>query len=262
MSGQFDMVQISDISVGYGNYDSLSLARSVRDHYGLRALILEPDQWDKPLRSEIDGIGIRRLYTSTPFRSLTGRVEFILKAAAEINRIRPKVLIVRCSWNVPVLLKLARRPRLTIYHSTESTLYYGDSDPAINRSVAHLIDLVVFPEENRAARDVGRCGFRHLPIAIAYNSPISLKDALRAESMATRNGRIMYSGALDRHATYVDYYTRQEMRAMPIDLYGYIGGSDAAGTRALLDSLQGNLSYKGYMRLGNSKPRDRNTLIV
>ena len=74
MGDRFDIVQISDISVGYGNYDSLALIRSVRDHYGLKALILEPDQPDKPLCGEIDGIQVQRLYTSTHFRSMTGRV--------------------------------------------------------------------------------------------------------------------------------------------------------------------------------------------
>jgi len=247
MPESFDIVQISDISVGYGNYDSLAMVRSVRDLYGLRALILEPDQMDKPLCPEVDGIRVQRLSTSTPFRSLTGRIEFIAKAAEAINRIRPRVLIVRCSWNVPVLLKLRSRPQLTIYHSTESTLYYGEADPAINAAIAPLIDVVVFPEENRAARDIQRCGFHRVPTAIAYNAATPLAEAVAVDGVRPRNGRILYSGALDRNATYIDYYARPEMREIPVDLFGYVGGSDSAGTTSVLRSLDGRLCYKGYV---------------
>jgi glycosyltransferase involved in cell wall biosynthesis len=241
------IVQIADISVGYGNYDSISLVRSVRDHYRLPAVILEPDQWDKPIREDVDGMKPRRIPLSSQFRTNTGRVEFILKAAAQINAMRPRILIVRCSWNIPVLLKLNYRPSLVIYHSTESTLYYGPRDPAINRLAAPLIDVVVYPEENRAIRDVQRCGFRKLPVAIAYNCPIPRADAERVVPPASRNGRILYSGALDRHATYTDYYAEPAARSLPIDVYGYIAGWDADRTRTILESVQGNVRYKGFV---------------
>ena len=201
MGPEGGIVQITDISVGYGNYDSISLVRSVRDHYKLPAVILEPDQWDKPIREDIDGMKPRRIALSTQFRTNTGRVEFIIKAAAEINALRPRILIVRCSWNIPVLLKLNYKPSLVIYHSTESTLYYGKRDPAINRIAAPLIDIIVYPEQNRAVRDVERCGFHQIPVAIAYNCPIPRAEAEQATPPATRNGRIFYSGALDRRAT-------------------------------------------------------------
>ena len=250
MDKKYEIVQITDISVGYGNYDSLSLVRSVRDHYGMEALILEPDQWDKPLRSEVFGMDVKRLPTSSQLRSITGRIEFILKAAELVNEIRPKILIVRCSWNIPILLKLKQKPPLVIYHSTESTLYYGDADPAINRLARPMIDIVVFPEENRAIRDMERCGFRSLPVAIAYNCPIPRSEALGVQAASPRNGRVMYAGALDRNATFVDYYAHEQMRALPIDLYGYVGGSDVAGTTAVLESLEGNVCYKGYVDTG------------
>jgi hypothetical protein len=243
------IVQITDISVGYGNYDSISLVRSVRDHYKLPAVILEPDQWDKPIREDIDGMKPRRIALSTQFRTNTGRVEFIVKAAAEINALRPRILIVRCSWNIPVLLKLNYRPSLVIYHSTESTLYYGKRDPAINRVAAPLIDLVVYPEQNRAVRDVRRCGFHHLPIAIAYNCPIPRAEAEQVAPPATRNGRVFYSGALDRRATYTDYYSEPSVQDLPIDVYGYIAGSDAERTRMSLESLQGNIRYMGFVEV-------------
>ena len=244
---KFDIVQISDISVGYGNYDSLSLVSSVQNHYKLPALIIEPDQWGKPLQSEVMGVKVKRVPTSVQFRSFAGRVEFILKAAELVNAIRPKILIIRCSWNVPVLLKLKRKPPLVIYHATESTLYYGTGDPPINRLVAPMIDIVVFPEENRAARDIERCGFQRIPMAIAYNSPIPRAKAMEVQSVSPRNGRVMYAGALDRFATYTDYYSHEKMREFPIDIYGYIGGSDPEGTKAGLQSLRGNLAYKGFV---------------
>jgi hypothetical protein len=241
------IVQIADISVGYGNYDSISLVRSVRDHYQLPAIILEPDQWDKPIREDIDGMQPRRIPLSTQFRTSTGRVEFILKAAAQINALRPRILIIRCSWNIPVLLKLNYRPSLVIYHSTESTSYYGARDPAINRLAAPLIDLVVYPEENRAVRDIERCGFRKLPVAIAYNCPIPRAEAERVSPPASRNGRVLYAGALDRNATYTDYYAEPKAQDLPIDIYGYVAGWDADRTRSILESLQGCVRYMGFV---------------
>src|SRR5262245_51252508 len=106
------IIQVSDISVGYGNYDSLRMVESVRDFYQLPALILEPDQWDKPVLPAINGLDVRRISTSTYFRSPTGRIEFVLKCAEIINQIRPKILIIRCSWNIPILLKLKWKPSL------------------------------------------------------------------------------------------------------------------------------------------------------
>ena len=264
MGDRFDIVQVADISVGYGNYDSLSLISSLQRQYNMSALILEPDQWDKPLHTDTAGIAIRRLPTTSHFRSATGRVEFIIKAAEEINKIRPAILIIRCSWNIPVLLKLKRKPKLVVYHATESTLYYGDADPAYNRLAAPWIDLIVFPEENRAMRDVERCGFKQIPIAIAYNCPIP-RDTAAAMESAPRNGRVLYSGALDRKATYIDYYAHESMRPLPIDIYGYIGGSDAAGTKHVLESLSGNIRYKGYVdtkELESARPHYAYSLTI
>jgi|SRR5579862_6271368 len=241
------IVQVSDISVGYGNYDSLSMITSVAELYGLPGLILEPDQPDKPMQAQVNGIQVQRLWTSTFFRSKAGRVEFVSKAAKLLNEMQPKVLIIRCSWSIPVLLKLKKKPPLVIYHATESTLYYDDMDPALNRAAASMIDVVCFPEENRAARDVERCGFHRIPMAITYNCPISRREAEQVTPPEVRNGRVLYSGALDRHNTYIDYYAHEQMRAVPVDIYGYLGGSDVDGTRAVLESMQGASRYMGYV---------------
>jgi glycosyltransferase involved in cell wall biosynthesis len=241
------VLQVSDISVGYGNFDSLSLIDSVCEHYGLPGLIVEPDQPDKPIQTEVHGLQVHRIGTSQPFRSLLGRIEFTIRAAEIIRQVRPHVLIIRCSWNIPILLKIGKKPPMVIYHSTESTLYYGDQDPAFNRLAAPMIDLLVFPEENRAARDIERCGFQGIPVAIAYNSPARRADLKNQLGSKDRNGRILYSGALDRNATYTDYYSRPEMAAIPVDIYGYIGGSDPDATRRGLERLSGALRYMGYV---------------
>ncbi|MDX2181875.1 MAG: hypothetical protein SFV18_19940 [Bryobacteraceae bacterium] len=223
------------------------MIESIGDHYGLSALILEPDQWDKPIRDRIRNLSVNRIGTSNHFRSAAGRIEFVSRVAAWINDLRPQVVIIRCSWNIPVLLKLNYRPSLVIYHSTESTLYYGNADPDFNRLAAAKIDVIVFPEENRAAADALRCGFRGIPIAIAYNCPVRFEEAKKTAMRPVRNGRILYSGALDRNATFVDYYADRRLRSLPIDIYGYIGGSDAEGTKNVLESLAGGIVYKGYV---------------
>ncbi len=195
------IVQVSDISVGSGNFDSLSLLRSLVDLYGIPATILEPDQQDKAISQLEGGLEVERIPTSTHFRSTTGRIEFVSMVAARINQLKPRILIIRCSWNIPVLFRLAKKPPLVIYHATESTTYYGNFDPEFNRHARQWIDVVVFPEENRAAIDIRRCGFEKLPVALAYNSPTRLADLEDPIPPADRNGRIYYSGALDVNAT-------------------------------------------------------------
>lgn len=241
------IVQVSDISVGSGNFDSLSLLRSLVEMYGLPATILEPDQADKAISPLEAGVRAVRVPTSTFFRSTTGRIEFTANVAARINELKPRILIIRCSWNIPVLYRLKKKPPLVIYHATESTTYYGNFDPEFNRHARQWIDVVVFPEENRAAIDIRRCGFERIPVALAYNSPTRLADLEDPIPAAERNGRIYYSGALDVNATYTDYYADPRMEAFPVDIYGYIGGSDPERTRRVLTGIGGELRYKGFV---------------
>jgi hypothetical protein len=145
------------------------------------------------------------------------------------------------------LYKLKEKPPLVVYHATESTTYYGSFDPEFNRHARDWIDIVVFPEENRAAIDVGRCGFQRIPVAIAYNSPTRISDLKEPAAASARNGRILYSGALDVNATFVDYYSDRRLQALPIDIYGYIGGSEPDRTRHVLENLRGSIRYKGFV---------------
>lgn len=247
MSQTGGIVQVSDISVGSGNFDSLSLLRSLVELYGMPATILEPDQPDKAISKLEAGLEVVRVPTSTFFRSTTGRIEFVASVAERINRLQPRILIIRCSWNIPVLFRLAKKPPLVIYHATESTTYYGNIDPEFNRHARQWIDLIVFPEENRAAIDIRRCGFERIPVALAYNSPTRLADLADPIPPEERNGRIYYSGALDVNATYTDYYADPRMEKFPVDIYGYIGGSEPERTRRVLTSVGGQLSYKGFV---------------
>ncbi|MGC4055497.1 MAG: hypothetical protein QM757_42265 [Paludibaculum sp.] len=247
MTSTGGIVQVSDISVGSGNFDSLSLLRSLVDLYGLPATILEPDQQDKAISQLEGGLDVVRIPTSTHFRSTTGRIEFVSSVAARINQLKPRILIIRCSWNIPVLYRLAKKPPLVIYHATESTTYYGNFDPEFNRHARQWIDVVVFPEENRAAIDIRRCGFEKIPVALAYNSPTRLADLEDPIPPKDRNGRIYYSGALDVNATFVDYYGDTRMQAFPIDIYGYIGGSEPERTRKVLVNAGGQIRYKGFV---------------
>ncbi|MBE7540782.1 MAG: hypothetical protein M9913_00685 [Bryobacteraceae bacterium] len=241
------IVQVSDISVGHGNFDSVSLIRSLCELYGLPGVILEPDQPEKPLADLGAGLSSIRIPVSGPFRSQEGRVEFVYKTAEWIDRLKPRILVIRCSWNIPVLYRLKRKAPLVLYHATESTTYYGDSDAEFNRHAADWIDAVIFPEENRAKLDIRRCGFEKIPVAIAYNSPLRLADLKQPVEASARNGKIMYSGALDVRATFVEYYANPRMQAFPVDIYGYVGGSEPDRTQQILQSAGGRITYRGFV---------------
>jgi hypothetical protein len=64
---QYSVAIISDVSVGYGTPQIISLAQSFARLFGSKVIILEPDQPERPkITLNLDAnVSVNRLYTAT-----------------------------------------------------------------------------------------------------------------------------------------------------------------------------------------------------
>lgn len=240
------LVGVSDVSVGYGSPQIPRLMRSLARHYRCEALILEPDQTDKrPLDMTADGCTIQRVATTTHPHSELGRRQFVAAAARRINELRPDILVLFCTFTLPVLSRLRYKPRTTVYHSLESIPAYGPLDVELNHHLADKLDLVIFPEENRARLDGQRTGLLRRPLAIVYN--VRNERVFEPSPIGGRSPRFLYTGTLNRDQTLAEYFLRPELGDIGIDLFGQTTGRDSDALRASLGSLSGSVRYHGYV---------------
>ncbi len=241
------LVGVSDVGLGYGSPQIVSFMHSLQDVYGGEMVVFEPDQSERPsgaLGSLPRGRVERITQVYHPHRERAGRIEYIVNVAGRLNALRPRILVIFCTYSLPALLKLRYRPDMVIYYSIESVAAYGDFDVEMNRRLARLMDLVIFPEENRAILDVTRCRLRGVPVAILYNCAYH-GTGDQAVHPRERNNRILYAGTIDRVRTLADYFLDERMRGVPIDLFGHITGWDQPG--AFLAKLPAETRYGGYL---------------
>lgn len=245
-----DLLTLSDVSMGWGTPQVLYLTQSLAAHYGVSGLIVEPDQSDKPPQPIKDSqLAVRRLYTQASPYSWDGRKEYCLQAAAVIDMIKPKILVVSSFYPLPALFHVRHRPQLTIYLAIEHVHDFSPMDGEIVRAMADRLDLVIFPEANRARIDGTHCGLLNKPMAIVYNTAATSEPAMPASG---RNGRIFYGGTVDRNRTYAEYYLAPELKDVPIDLYGPIQGDGAEALANQFRTANGKVRYHGVIRGGHN----------
>lgn len=240
------IVGVSDVSVGYGSPQIPRLMESLAAHYNQPAVILEPDQTEKkPLTVPPAGCTLERVRTLAHPHTVLGRRQFVAAAARRLNEMRPDLLVVFCTYCLPVLAGLRRKPRWTIYHAIESIVKYGQLDVEINRHLADEIDLVIFPEENRAMLDGPRTGLLHRPMAFAYN--VRNERRFQPAPIPERSPRFIYTGTLDRDDTLAEHFLHPELSEIPLDIFGQPTGRDSEKLRADLSALSGSVRYHGYL---------------
>jgi hypothetical protein len=237
---------VSDVCLGYGSPQIVYLMESLLQVYpGAETLIVEPAVPGQPPRhNRFPRLRIRRAATRFKPYSECGRTEYILAASRLLNEWVPDLLLICCTFTLPVLFKLIKRPAQVIYFCYESISHYGEFDVEINRWLRELIDLVIFPEENRAALEIGRFGFGNIPALVLFNCP-RWHDR-RALPKSLRNGRFLYSGTIDRTETLAEHFTKPEVQAYPIDLYGPIRGSEEERSQ-FRSHVQGRVRYHGIV---------------
>lgn len=241
------IVAVSDVTLGYGSPQVPLLTGSLGEHYRGKVSIIEPVQPELARRHEqFPDFEIVSVGTADHPHSTVGRTEYIWRAAQLVKQLRPDVLVICCTYTLPVLYRLGAKPPKVIYYSYESIPFYGEFDVEMNRRVAPLLDVILFPEENRAALETGRCGFAGVPKLVLYNVNNRQRDTHAALAADQRNGRVLYSGTISRTQTFADYYFSDKIRALPIDLFGPVKG-DPADRKRIQDLQSGLLKYRGFI---------------
>ena len=237
---------VADVSVGYGSPQIPRLMESLAELYGCPTLIFEPDQSEKrPLDVPPRGCSLERIATTVHPHTAVGRREYIAAVARRVNALRPEMLVLFCTFTLPVVTQLRYRPRWTVYHCIETVAMYGEVDVAVNRRFASDLDIVLFPEENRARIDGQRCGLCNLPMAVVYN--VSNECDFQPSPIAERRPKLLYTGTIDLDQTLADYFLRPELTDVSIDIFGNVAGRDALGLKSRLAGLSGSVRYHGYI---------------
>lgn len=236
---------VSDVCLGYGSPQIPLLAESLSELYGAETLVIEPRIPALAPQHNVYPFRIQRARTVLDPYSTAGRTEYVLEASRILNDWQPDILVICCTFVLPVLFKLRRRPPYVIYYCYESVPHYGDFDVMMNRQLGGMVDLVIFPEKNRAARELSRSRFGEAPTVILYNCPRrSTRPPLAKES---RNGRFLYAGRIDPVETLAEYYTHPSIKGHAIDLYGPITVPDDREREKFRASLQEGVQYGGRL---------------
>lgn len=244
---------VSDVSLGYGSPQIPAFVGSLRELYQAEeAYVFEPDQPGRPARhARFPDLHVVRVPTAADPYSGAGWIEYNWRVGQHLRELDPDVLIVFSPPVVPALWQVRGRPKVSIYYMLEGLAFYlqGGGHNALLRELhAHLrpyIDLVVYPEENRAALDASRGNLLGLPMTVLYNAaPSGGADIVPPRQ---RLPRLLYSGAIQRQNTLADYFFDDAVRSLPIDLYGPVGGEGAESLAAELAELTGGTRYHGLI---------------
>ncbi len=240
-----NIVVLSDVSVGYGTPQVLSIARSLAAHAQANVEIFEPDQPERPPRKEaLAEFNIKRLFTASHPYTLSGQIEYCLQAADLIDKMKPDVVVLCSFLGAGAIERMKHKPGLVIYYALEHSDGKRVREQRMLKLIAPKIDIVAFPEENRALLDGARLNLMDKPIAIVYNgSSIGVEPT----PWQKRNGRIFYGGLLHPELTYSEYYFGGAMDRYPIDLFGLLDGYDDPDEAiASISERQSRVRYHGY----------------
>ena len=230
--------------------------RSLAKTYpGSRPVIIEPDESSRaPQNAMFPDLDIERIPTRSHPHQRVGTLEYVVEAARRINELNPAMLVVTSPMVLPVLFKLKRRPARTLYYVLESIEPYtrpeaflGELLLDLHRASSPLIDLLIFPEENRAAFDLQRGHFAHQDVAVVYNCVNGPDAADDVVPPSQRLPRVLYTGTIQCGQTFAEYYAKREASHLPVDLYGVFGAAEAQAYQRGQLVFSGNVAYKGYV---------------
>lgn len=238
---------ISDVPLGYGSSQIPALLRSLEEHYeGPRVTVIEPRVPEKPsLPHLFTRWTIHSVETGFHPHSQAGRIEYVLQASRKVRELEPDFLVLCTGFTLPVALQLARRPRFTLYYALEMSNLYGEDEAITHRRALPLVDLVIFPEENRAALEIEHWGGIRSPFVILYNCSEMDSAEDRVLDSTARNGRLIYAGTIAERLTFPEYFLDRVMQEKPIDLFGFVVGPNGEQLEKRLRSMEGNVRYKG-----------------
>lgn len=242
------MIGVSDVSLGFGSPQINSIISYLYFKLGCStALILEPDQPEKKYNMyRYQPIILKRVYTEENIYQ-GGRAEYIRECAKIINKEKPDMLLIFCSFTLPVLFYLNYRPRKVIYYNIEMANAYGKDDIILNGAISGKVDLLIYPEENRARIDIRDYGHRGMPMVTVYNCTNHVKDLAEVIGSTERNGKAIYAGKLDQTNTNVHYFFGKRNDKICIDVFGDISSCSSDFIKENLLHINEKMNFYGYV---------------
>lgn len=250
------IVGISDVSLGFGSPQIPCFMQYMLAHMpGAAGLVLEPDQPEKPYeRYRYQAFETERVLTQADAYSANGRSEYIRICAKKVNQRKPDVLILFCSFTLPVLFSLKYKPQKAIYYNIEMASAYGKHDEVLNTQLAGRADLLIYPERNRAMLDIQKFGFSKIPSVVVMNCTNQKEELQEVLPVSQRNGKIIYSGRLDYENTNARYFLGEDIKDFKIDIFGNIAGENKETLSTEFAKLNSKVRYFGYIESEKLKP--------
>lgn len=243
-----NIIGVSDVSLGFGSPQINSMVKYLYFKLACKtALILEPDQPEKKYdKSRYQPIALKRIYTGEDIYQ-GGRAEYIRECAKIINKEGPNILLICCSFTLPVLFYLNYRPQKVIYYNIEMANAYGKDDAILNSAIDGMVDLLIYPEENRAKIDIREYGHRGTPMITVYNCTNHIEDLKEVLDCEQRNGKAIYAGTLDQKNTNVNYFFGEREDDICIDVFGNIASCDSELLKENLLHINEKVNFYGYV---------------
>lgn len=239
---------LSDVSIGYGSPQIVSLSRSLRDFFGASISIFEPDQPDRPSAADrYPDLNIERIFTASHPYSESGQIDFTLQLSDALRRMKPDLVVLCAFFGAAALLKSGAGGAV-IYYGYEHTEGVMIREIRTISLLAKRVDCAIFCEENRAALDAARMGLTKVPTAILYNC----SDLISAGRNMSKNGRIIYAGQIDPDRTYGRRLFSESFDSFAIDVYGVLRNfPDAPATLDAAASRNSSVNYCGELEYGH-----------
>ena len=247
------VVIVSDACLGYGSPQIPAFAHEILKIGNIKITVVEPNVPKNPPKNyAYSDFEIRRIHTSAPIYS-GGRAEYCEKCARFIETTTPSVVILICTFSLPVLLYCRFKPIITLYYSIESIVQYGKQDIELNREMNNKIDAIIWPEENRMKRDTVRCQFQNVDSYLSLNSSNQKSSSDNIVPWNKRKKRIIHQGTIGSKETFSHYFMEKEIARLPIDVYGPIVDQRSRTLESLSASVynesKANLIYQGRIDL-------------
>lgn len=245
---------VSDVSVGYGSPQILSIMHSLLEEFPeAEGLLIEPDQVVRPpIKRKHPRFRIFRIFTRCEIYSRQWKIEYPIKCGETLQKFKPDIVIYAGSIILCPIHDFLPSPKpLSVVYFLEMPEWYhfGQTYHRILSHLNHYCDLLLHPEINRMESCMNFFRDLHLPQYVIYNTSefSHTKDVLPSNQC---NGRILYQGTIDRNLTFADYYISPEAQKYPIDLYGLIEGAVEAKNEltAKFAAMTKESRYLGYVK--------------
>jgi len=219
------IIGVSDVSIDYGSPEVPALFHDICVRAGVPGTLIEPDEHDRPPLTERPqrAFSLIRMDSDLPSQTAPWLREYLARAAAAVSRNTPDLLVIFGGAAFPILELLPHRPRYVVYHAYEQIAELGIDDIVCHQLHLGHVTTVITPNIDRLVYDCERLGTWPRSTVTLYNSAdVSYPQPVVRRPPQDRNGRFLWTGALDRRRTLSHYLAAKDLEPFGIDIFGRI----------------------------------------